>query len=183
MTTQVNTFEINKKSAKIGTLQVDRFKIGRGWQTWVPTMGTGNFGTGAFLICNEWRYKIENNTLYIIGQIEKSGSTTNESAGSGAYTFTLPPGCTPRLPGASIVLGNVGRISIAAAGPTYYMGFAICTATTFSFFIGKNDTAEAQWTSSSAAAVLPNASSIVVGASLMIELSPTCAALSGNLVP
>lgn len=185
MTTQINTYEKNLKSAKIGTLQVDRFKVGRGWQTYVPTLAQGVVGTHATnLVANEWRYKIENNTLHIQGQIQKTGACANEAAGGGTYTFTLPTGCTPRFPGTATTLYGVGRIAITSTtGPVYYMGYAICTSTVFSFIIGKNDTAEAAWASGSAAAIRLDSANLSVGAVLAIELDPTCAAVAGNLVP
>lgn len=185
MTTQINTFEKNIKSAKIGTLQVDRLKVGRGWQTYVPTLAQGVVGTHATnLVANEWRYKIENNTLHIQGHIQKTGACANEAAGGGTYTFTLPTGCTPRFAGTATTLYGVGRIAITSTtGPVYYQGYAICTSTVFSFFIGKNDTAEAAWSSTSAAAIRLDSANLSVGATLAIELDPTCTALAGNLVP
>ena len=185
MTTQVNTYEKNLKSAKIGTLQVDRLKVGRGWQTYVPTLAQGAVGTHATnLVANDWRYKIENNTLHIQGHIQKTGACTGELPGASTYTFTLPTGCTPRFPGTATTLYGVGRIAInSTTGPVYYQGYAICTSTVFSFVIGKNDTAEAAWSNASAAAILLDSAALRVGATLAIELDPTCAALAGNPVP
>lgn len=183
MTTQVNNYEINKKSAKIGTLKVDRLAIGREWIPYTPTFT--NFALGS-PSTSKWYYKIIGNQLFVKGYFTNGAGGTH---GNAAYTISLPPGCT----GTTALLGCDGACGTALliGSAVQYKGTVQFTNASTGVIIIKNDSVAPStstlvtWgsTATTAATLRANDANLQFYCNFNVMLDPTCAALTGNPVP
>lgn len=171
--TSSNTFDLVKKSAKIGNLTVDKLTVSTEWKPFTPTL------TGATLASatQEWRYRIVGRTLHV-----KGGFVSTGGGSTGVYAFTLPSGCESRA--ASFPYTN-GCLGAAVVQGTTAMGIGVVgmlSATTFAITYQNSATTVAAWgnATSSANLKLDAASAVTLLCEFSVELLPTCAALYGN---
>lgn len=172
--TSSNQHEFSKRYAKIDHLVTNKISLANGttdWQTYTPTLSTGAFGGTNFL----FRYRIVGTTLNILGAFTSVSGT----AGSGNYSFSLPPGCVAGRP-THPVCGS-GRVE--SPSQQYPALIEMTNTTTFLFRLvdvtAAIGAAVPVWGSTSTGVGL-GAALVFGGLSATIELSPTCAAVVGN---
>ena len=185
MTTQVKTFEKHIKSAKIGTLVVDRIRVGKEWTTYTPTFSVGATGfalPAAPNYTSTWRYKINGTSLKVKGFIYKN--TTVGTHSDSTYLFPLPTGCAihPDYVDGCFGMGFVSGSSVQfgmyviSSGASNVALRQIDTATTLLSNYGLTATTDVNIRASINAA-------LTICISYEVELDPACAALAGNPVP
>lgn len=176
MTTAVNTFDVNKKAIKAKVLIADGVKIAGGWKKYIPESGNGgSMGTGNNLICNEWRYKVENGTCHMYIHMQKTAATTGNATGTGVYTFSYPPGCTPKYAGTA-TQNRHGTILLSGA-TKLFRGYFNTSSTAITVYIHTAIDAATVWSDASDAEIVMGvAGALHISGELMFELSDTCAA-------
>lgn len=176
MTTQVNTFEKNAKSLKVGTLKTDRLTVGREWITFVPALANHSLHASA---TSTWKYRIVGTTLHVRGYVTQAGNGTHANA---AYTWIIPTGCLIRSYTQDYACGT----AMIVGGTTQVQG--VVTANDAYSVIVKIPTSASTLGTYGVEAATPvdirfNTNPLTVGMNFTVELDPTCAALAGNLVP
>lgn len=176
MTTQVNTFEKNIKSLKVGTLKVDKIIVGKEWVAFTPTLTNHTANASA---TKTWKYKIEGTTLYVKGYYLHAASGTHTN---GNYAWSYPTGCTvlsantAHAGGSAYIVGGTTQVNGVVLPSTGGVGVQIPITATTAGAYGPNANTPADIRFDVNAALL-------VGMSYVVELDPTCAALAGNPVP
>lgn len=187
MTTQINTYEKNLKSLKVGSLKADKIIVGKEWIKYSPTFSdaTTNFTWPTLVagtIISDWKYRISGTTLHVKGYMVKDATIgTVVDAG---YLFPLPTGCLIRsttqdnVCGHGYVAGTTDQyLMVVNPSTTSKVRLLQCnTATTALTAYGVQATTSANMRPSINAA-------LTIAMKFDVELDPTCDALAGNLVP
>lgn len=172
MTTQINVFDLQKKSAKIGTLYADKLLVGGGWKPFSVSITSVTFaGT------KEFRYRVDGTTLYVKGGLNAISST----GVPGVYVMNLPPGCTAKsasFPGYCCGAAYVAGTIVMGVGNVY-----LYSTTSFAIQYQDSATTVAPWGNSSNANIrVTAATGVTMGCDFSVELDPTCAACANLIV-
>lgn len=170
MTTQINSFDLAKKKIRAETVVCDQLSVGGEWKSWTPTL------TNAVLHASDtqsWKYKVVGKTLFIRGFYNHTANAGSSSGG--AYSMTLPPGCTAITPTVSQACGS----AMLSGNAFQTVGVVYAGASVFQIYISTGAGTAASWGHGTHADVRFSAATAAqISCEATIELDSTSAVLA-----